>query len=236
MLNFLSRVRSIASNTTFLLFAWLVLTSLPILWIAHSSLMLVQAALVAPIQTKVGDLGELPLSGSSTNLLYDKGKGDLRYAGLVDEETKKALVDVVRDVPAEFKDQKQKYLSGVDQLAFDSSQMQGRLTLLLLIFGGIAGVLGVQLRSIVNFVGHACFRNDLDPVRWWPYYIIRPMTGFILGLTLIAIVQSGFISLPTMAARRVLWWAALAFLAGFGEEEFTQRLRSVSKSIFGEKA
>lgn len=61
------------------------------------------------------------------------------------------------------------------------------------------------------------------------------LTGFILGLVLIAIVQSGFISVASNAARQALWWAALAFLAGFGEEEFTQRLRIVSKSIFDEK-
>lgn len=235
-MKFLAHTFSVFSNATFLLFLWLVLTSLPALWIADGSIRRVQAALVAPIQTKVGDLGELPLSGSSINLLYDKTNGNLRYAGLVDEEAKKSLVDVVRDVPSNLKDKKQIYLMAVDKMAFDSSQKQGDLTLLLLMFGGIAGVLGVQLRSIVNFVGHACFKNDLNPAQWWPYYVIRPLTGFILGLALIAIVQSGFISLPTVAARRVLWWAALAFLAGFGEEEFTQRLRSVSKSIFGEKA
>lgn len=230
-----SSIRSIASNATVILFLWLVLTSLPILWFGQSSLTQVQKALVAPYQIEVGDLGELPVSGSSTTLVYDRQKGELRYAGPIDDEAKKALVDLVRDVSAELSDEKQAYLDGVDQLAFLYSQKQGELTMLLLIFGGMAGILGVQLRSIVNFVGHACFKNDLDPGRWWPYYVIRPLTGFILGVTLIAIAQSGFISFPTVAVRRVLWWAALAFLAGFGEEEFTQRLRSVSKSIFGEK-
>lgn len=218
------------------LFLWLVITTLPILFFANIAVDEVQRALTAPTHVKVGDLAELPIAGGPATIVYNKTKGELWYPGLVDDEARKALAEPVRDLTDEHREAKGRYLEAVDRLAFIATQKQGKLTLLLLLLGGIAGALGVQLRSIVNFVGHACFANDLDAKLWWPYYAIRPITGFILGVALIAIVQAGFLSLPSTASHRVLWWAALAFLAGFGEEEFTQRLRSVSKSIFGDKA
>lgn len=167
------RARSVVASKTFPLFLWLVLSSVPILWYAREAVVHVQLALVAPTHFQVGDLGDLPLSSGPSNMLYDRSKGSLSYAGLVDNEAKKALGNVVRDASPEFKTSKDRYLSGVDHLAFESSQRQGSFTMILLFLGGISGVLGVQLRSIVNFVGHACFKNDLDPARWWPYYLLR---------------------------------------------------------------
>jgi hypothetical protein len=55
----------------------------------------------------------------------------------------------------------------------------------------------------------------------------------MLGVVVVLIVKSGILTIPGDAASS-LWWVSLAFLAGFGEDEFRQRLRVVSKTLFGE--
>ena len=83
-------------------------------------------------------------------------------------------------------------------------------------------------------MGIACYSGDLDLVVWWPYYVIRPVTGFILGVILVSVVHGGYFTLGAGSPVSTLAWAGIAFLAGFGEQEFTQRLRQLTKTIFGE--
>jgi hypothetical protein len=126
------------------------------------------------------------------------------------------------------------YREAVDALAYSSASNDGTLIASLLILGGFAGVIGVQVRSITNFVGHACFKKDIDLAIWWPYYLLRPVTGFVLGAILVIVVQAGIFRSLDDTANTTLAWVSLAFLAGFGEEEFSQRLRLLSKTLFGE--
>ena len=90
------------------------------------------------------------------------------------------------------------------------------------------------MSNYINFVGVACYTENLDLLRWWPYYVLRPLTGFILGVILIAVVQGGYFTLGAASPISSLAWGGIAFLAGFGEQEFTQRLRQLTKTIFGE--
>jgi hypothetical protein len=169
-----------------------------------------------------------------TKFWYDATQNQLVHVGIVDQKEKLDLIGLasapVEQPPsADLKS----YWAAIDQLAFVSNENLGGLLIGLLVLGGLAGVLGVQLRSLVNFVGHACYTNSLDVVIWWPYYALRPFTGFLLGTIIVVVVQAGFIAAGGGAPGGTLWWASVAFLAGFGEQEFTQRLRQLTKTLFG---
>jgi hypothetical protein len=104
-----------------------------------------------------------------------------------------------------------------------------------LLVGGLSGLLGTHLRSLVNFVNIDCYRNQLDLRRWWTYYLLRPVIGFVLGLGAVLLLKAELIEVGTKQVSGSMWWAAVAFLAGFGAAEFTERLRSVVITVFGEK-
>lgn len=216
-----------------MLFAFLIVSTALAILAGNYAIDGVQQNLLGDNSVRVGKLDGLDLSGGPANLYYDRERGILTVAGLVDDEQKRALGAVVREAPAQAAASKALYLRAIDMLAFHSTQSSRNLVVSLLLLGGISGVLGVQLRSIANFVGHASFKRDLDVGQWWPYYGIRPLTGFLLGAVIVAIIQAGFLSPEDHARSKVMWWAAVAFLAGFGDDEFTQRLRSVSRTLFG---
>lgn len=213
---------------------WLISSTVPLVIVTGSAVYWAQSAMLGTTSAKVGDLGGLALDGAPAALAYNRAKGELSYRGVIDDAIKRKLTDVVSNAPATEATRKT-YLTAVDRISQESIGGGNKVVLFLLLLGGLSGTLGVQLRSLTNYVGHACFKGDLDVSIWWPYYVVRPVTGFVLGLALIAVVQSGLLSTSATSTDRVLWWAALALLAGFGEEEFTQRLRLVSKTFFGEK-
>jgi hypothetical protein len=88
----------------------------------------------------------------------------------------------------------------------------------------------------VNFLGVACFQNNLDIKRWWPWYVIRPPAGFIFGLSAMLLLQVGFFQPETNVPDTVTWGIVIALLAGFGASEFADRLRLLAKTLFGESS
>jgi hypothetical protein len=215
------------------LFLWLTVSTSLIVFFTDRGIEKLLTVLMRESHVAVSDISTLSLEDAPAAFHYDAARRELVYIGLVDDSTKKALVALARDGAPGSSAAKAAYLAAVEQLAFTSTEVSQSLSVDLLILGGCVGMLGVQLRSIVNFVGHACFRNDLDLKRWWVYYAIRPLTGFLLGIVVVAIVRAGLLPLREEPSAKALWWSAVAFFAGFGEEEFTQRLRLISKTLFG---
>lgn len=173
------------------------------------------------------------LKSGPTAFWYDENKGQLVYQGVLDDKHKFELLNLLvsdKSDPALSKG----YWTAIDKLAYQSNSIGDRLLINLLFLGGLAGMLGVQLRSLINFVGNACYSKNLDLILWWPYYVIRPFTGFILGAILVTVVQGGYFTLGSGPPVTSLAWGGIAFLAGFGEQEFSQRLRQLTKTIFGE--
>lgn len=176
--------------------------------------------------------GSISLAASPPEFRVDPSQRRISYRGLPEENTEQELQGLINDADVQGAAGRS-YYAAVDNLMFDASRANPFATMVLLGLAGLAGVLGVQTRSITNFVGHACFRADLNLPRWWPYYVTRPLAGYVLGVVVVLIVKSGILTVPGDAASS-LWWVSLAFLAGFGEDEFRQRLRVVSKALFGE--
>ena len=80
----------------------------------------------------------------------------------------------------------------------------------------------------------ACYRNTLDVVRWWPWYALRPIAGFIFGVIAILLVQVGLFQPGSASASRLTWGLIVGILSGFGASEFADRLRLLTKTVFGE--
>jgi hypothetical protein len=126
------------------------------------------------------------------------------------------------------------YEGTIDHLAFLSSARQQELVGLLLLLGMLGGALGAILRSLVDFVGHACYTRQLDLMRWWPLYATRPVVGGVLGFVLVAMFKARLLTsgdlLPTDDS---LFWLGLTVLGGFSTVDVTMRLRLAAKALFG---
>jgi hypothetical protein len=164
---------------------------------------------------------------------YDAENGQLLHIGVISAERKAELLALFPHKQGGSLAATGGYSAAVDQLAFGSNKDLRGLLVWVLVLGGLAGSLGAQLRSLVNFVGHACYTQALDLVVWWPYYLVRPFTGFVLGTVIVTIVEGGLLLVTGSATNGAMWWAGIAFLAGYGENEFTQKLRQLTKTLFG---
>lgn len=219
----------------FILSIVLVAVTLAVIWIGHGAISLVEEFLQRENRAEWIAPADVGIKPGPTSFWYDASKRQLVHIGVIDPKRKLELIALF---PAESSESAKQHLhtywTAVDKLAFSSNQRLGGLIVGLLFLGGIAGVLGVQLRSLVNFVGHACYTRSLDLVIWWPYYALRPFIGFILGVVVVIIIHAGFFVANGAAPSGTLWWAGIAFLAGFGEQEFTQKLRQLTKTLFGE--
>ena len=165
---------------------------------------------------------------------YDVSKKSLINTGPMDAKKKATLVELLTVTGARAEEVRQSFYAALDELATKARSGNRSAVLMLLITGGLSGVLGVQLRSLTNFVGIACVLNALDMHRWWPYYFVRPFSGFVLGLVIVIAVQAGLYQTTLGVSTEAIWWVAISLLAGFGADEFTQRLRLISQTLFGE--
>jgi hypothetical protein len=160
---------------------------------------------------------------------YDRRKGSLNSLHAINDNDKNQLANLINDNDRIF----QSYSLALDQLAFQSNQAEtpdiyGWLTLLY----AVAGLLGVQLRTINNFIGIACHRNDFDFHRWWPWYLVRPLAGFITGGVVFLLIDGKQLLAGQPSGGMSALVLAAAFLGGFSADEFYELLRTISKRIF----
>jgi hypothetical protein len=156
---------------------------------------------------------------------YDQAKGFLMYQGQIDQETKNTLLSLAEPRNAS-------YERAIEYLAYEARRTAGSLVILVLVLGGIGGVIGVHIRSTSNFLGVACYKNILDVNRWWPWYALRPVLAFLIGVLVVVLVKSDLVFSGQKADSGGLGWLGLAALAGFGVEDVMVRLRDVSKTLF----
>ena len=178
------------------------------------------------------------LGPSGGNFFFDVEAQQLVYRGSIDDSEKVELANLLRiddEAVSLTDDRGTSYRAAIDQLAYESGENQLTTTIAVLLAGGLSGSLGGMLRSVGNFVGNAAFKREgLDIPRWWPLYVMRPVEGFLLGLVIVLIVQAGFLALDAPNSPTILWWLAVSFFAGFGANDFGERLRTITKAMFGE--
>jgi hypothetical protein len=177
---------------------------------------------------------------------YDPEHHTLNYRGSLDAELQLRLRDLLEfdTVP----DEKQgsvtsasttnaairSYQAAIDKLAYQTAAIQIGQIQLLMLLGLMGGTLGAILRSLVDFVGHACYTGKLDLSRWWPLYATRPLVGAILGFVLVILLKARLLtSTDIQQGTESFWWLGVAVLGGFSTVDVTQRLRLAAKALFG---
>ena len=126
------------------------------------------------------------------------------------------------------------YHAAIGQLAYLAHAAQANQVQLLLYLGMLGATLGALLRSFVDFVGHACYKQDLDLKRWWPLYATRPMVGSILGFLLVVLFKAKMLAgVDVPSGDETFWWIGVAALGGFSTLDVTGRLRLAAKALFG---
>ncbi len=177
------------------------------------------------------------LAPGPASFYFDSKKHQLVVRGAIADSEKQDLTKLLsKDSGSVFLPDPvgKSYWEALDELAYQSNRRGGHLGLLLLVLGGLSGLLGVQLRSVINFIGVTCYQNKLDVVRWWPYYALRPAIGFVFGLLAILLIRVGLFEPGTPTTDTVNWGFVVGILAGFGASEFADRLRLLTKTLFGE--
>lgn len=128
---------------------------------------------------------------------------------------------------------KDKYENAIDKLAFTSNENTDYYYLFSLVLAMICAMIGVHLKTLFDFVGHTCHQNDFDYKKWWPWYVIRPLIGALIGPIVYIMLDGNFISPYQNSDISQKALVALTILAGFGSDDFLNMLRRLSKRIFG---
>ncbi len=188
----------------------------------------------------------------------DKGivaSGAIMHVGPITKARKQELLELVKRKAAEAGDQDddasdkkrgvdgknrepdevafQSYYRALDKLAYGAKQSQGNYLPYLLLLGGLGGVMGVLIRTLLQFVQITAVETRLNVARWWPWYVIRPLLGFMFGVLAVLVIEAQLFVPGETAPSGTVWWLAISVLVGFGAEEFGGRLRLISKALFG---
>lgn len=126
------------------------------------------------------------------------------------------------------------YHAAINLLAYKAQASQAEYIQMLLLLGTLGGVLGAFLRSFVDFVGNACYKNDLNLIIWWPLYATRPVVGAILGFLLVVLFKARLMTnAEVQTGADTYWWLGMAAIGGFSTIDVTARLRHAAKALFG---
>lgn len=176
----------------------------------------IKGELLELIQLGNGDIDEVKRNGQTGTSSSEGTRGSEDAAGNADIES---------------------YWAAINELTFQANRSLRSSSHWLPILGGLGGMIGAQARSIWIFIWIACFKNILDVKRWWPWYVMRPVLGFIVGAVLVVLIKGELFD-PTQAASQAQdptwwWWLGLSFLVGFVAREFLGRLRKMIEALFG---
>jgi hypothetical protein len=177
----------------------------------------------------------LTLRSGPPSFRYDAESKKLLFRGFMDPTQKDELVKLATSGGSDAQaTAAASYQGAIDQLAYVANNHHDIFMLRIFLLGGISGVLGVLMRSLFNFVRVTCFENKFDWHRWWPWYIIRPILGFFLGLVCILFVEADLVQANGKSTASLAWWIGVALLAGFAADDFIEKIRLVGQTLFGD--
>ncbi len=160
---------------------------------------------------------------------YDDSVKLLKVKGIIDDSTKIQLLALYPADSAGF----DAYRSAIDLLAFRTQTSNNQPSyLLMLLLGGLAAMIGVQIRTIYHFLDHACYKKNFDAVTWWPWYVVRPWVGFLLGAAVILLAEVNLFSVSNAQSSQI-FWIGFSILTGFSTPDVIRRLGKASEAIFG---
>lgn len=178
------------------------------------------------------------LKSGSILLHYHQSNNSIKHIGPISQVEKEKILTLITSSSKKEQDNKkavQEFTSAIDELTYQSNLKNREISGLTLLLGGIIGLIGAMVRSMNNFIGVACFKRELNLTVWWPWYILRPFIGVVLGSLIITMSQSNFFFSSEAVAKNIFWWASASFIAGFGSSDFLEKLRLISQTFFGSK-
>lgn len=99
--------------------------------------------------------------------------------------------------------------------------------------GGIGGTI-YTIRGFYQNLGKGIF--DL---RWTWWYIYRPIVSLVIGVFVYFLIVGGLLSIGGVSevnySKGLMFYAAIAFLAGFSFTQFTNKLEELTSTIFSGK-
>lgn len=126
----------------------------------------------------------------------------------------------------------QSYYKDIDNLTYKSNNDTSNYWVLILLTLCFI-TLGCIARSFYDFIGHKCYRAEgQDMIKWWPWYVFRPVIGVPIATFLIVAARTSMFS-NIFTSRDLCTYLVISFLAGFSMMEFLKMLRRVSKGLFG---
>lgn len=106
-----------------------------------------------------------------------------------------------------------------------------------LVFVGASGGIGGVVYSIRGFY-HNLAGNSFDG-KWIWWYVFRPLISMVTGVFLYFLIVGGLMSIsasPEVSfSKGVMFYCALAFLAGFSFTRFADKLDELSDTFFSKK-
>ncbi len=160
---------------------------------------------------------------------YDEQARLLKVKGVIDDTVKMQLLKLYPSDSSGYAS----YQGAIDLLAFKTQTSANKPPyLLVLVLGGLAAMIGVQIRTIYFFIDHACYKKDFDAKTWWPWYVVRPWVGFLLGGALILLAEVNLFSVANAQSSQI-FWIGFSILAGFSTPDVIRRLGKASEAIFG---
>lgn len=107
----------------------------------------------------------------------------------------------------------------------------------IMIYIACSGGLGSLAFSLFGYIGHLA-KDDFDlNYTWW--YVARPFIGIIYGTFAFLFVAGGLMTLSGVSTdaslfltKTVMFYCALAFLAGYAEHSFSLQLKELAEALF----
>lgn len=215
--------------TTIYTAAFIICTTILALVMFYYSHAVVEAK-VKPTTVDWIKTNSLKIKSGPNWFFYDSKSGKINTLHQINDSEKTILIALVESRDKNF----QSYSQAIDKLAFDSNKNRGDdFGNWLILLYSIAGLIGVQMRTINNFIGIACFKNDFNFHRWWPWYLVRPILGFITGALVFLLIDGKHLLTGQLSTGLSTGILAVAFLGGFSTDDFYDLLRKLSKKIFG---
>lgn len=125
------------------------------------------------------------------------------------------------------------YVHAINKLSFLSNSNSKIPFSLLLYIGGLSAVIGVQIRTLHDFIGQTCYKKNIDLKVWWPWYVVRPFLGFLVGGVVIVFMEASILKSSLNYNSSNFLFIGFTVLAGFGSTDVVSLLRTLSKKIFG---
>lgn len=218
---------------------WLLVLTGPLLILGDNSIRKLESLSTnETTQTWSTRPGVLLLVGPEA-FVYDSERELLTHRGPVtktQQEELRALIQFADSVTeAQRSEIRATYELAVDKLSFSSRLGATEILMWLLIVGGVFGALGSLARIYSNFLLVACYRGGkgFNLKKWWPYYVLLPALGFLMGLFVTVLLKANLLTVENQSPAGNLWWAGISIIVGFGAVDVSERLKSLGKAMFG---